>query len=88
VELRYDPEDLSRIDVYLNGTPAGVATPFVTRRHVHRAVPQATRAEPAPTGIDYLNMVASVHEESAGTGHKVDFSQLAMFEDNHEEQSS
>ena len=29
VELRYDPEDLSRIDVYLNGTKAGVATPFV-----------------------------------------------------------
>jgi len=43
VELRYDPEDLSRIDVYLNGTKAGVATPFVTRRHTHRAVPQAAR---------------------------------------------
>jgi len=40
VELRYDPEDLSRIDVYLNGTKAGVATPFVTRRHTHRAVPR------------------------------------------------
>ena len=41
VELRYDPEDLTRIDVYLDGKPAGAATPFVTRRHVHRAVPQA-----------------------------------------------
>jgi len=88
VELRYDPEDLSRIEVYLNGTKAGVATPFLTRRHVHRAVPQADRAEPAPTGIDYLKMVATVHEESAGTGQKIDFSQLAMFAENNEEQSS
>jgi len=79
VELRYDPEDLSRIDVYLNGTRAGVAMPFVTKRHVHRAVPQAARAEPVPTGIDYLNMVAAAHEEAAGTGQKIDFSQLEMF---------
>jgi len=88
VELRYDPEDLSRIDVYLNGTKAGVATPFVTRRHTHRAVPQAARAKPVPTGIDYLSMVATAHEESAGTGQKIDFAQLAMFQDEHEEQSS
>jgi len=88
VELRYDPEDLSRIDVYLNGMKAGVAPPFVTRRHVHRAVPQAARAEPAPTGIDYLGMVAAAHEEAAGTGGKIDFSQLAMFADQDEEAGS
>ncbi len=79
VELRYDPEDLSRIDVLLDGKPAGTATPFVTRRHVHRAVPQAARPEPAPTGIDYLGLVAAAHEEAAGTGAKIDFTQLAMF---------
>jgi putative transposase len=88
VELRYDPEDLSRIDVYLNGTRAGVATPFVTRRHTHRAVPQAARTAPTQTGIDYLGMVAAAHEEAAGTGQKIDFSQLAMFVDNDKEQSS
>ena len=59
VELRYDPEDLSRIDVYLEGKPAGVATPFVIGRHTHRSVPQAKRPEPQPTGIDYLGMVAT-----------------------------
>jgi putative transposase len=78
VELRYDPEDLTRIDVLLDGVRAGAATPFVTRRHVHRAVPQAARPEPAPTGIDYLAMVAAAHEEAAGTGAKIDFTQLAM----------
>ncbi|HUY49829.1 MAG TPA: DDE-type integrase/transposase/recombinase [Streptosporangiaceae bacterium] len=78
VELRYDPEDLSRIDVFLDGVRAGAATPFVTRRHVHRAVPQAARPEPAPTGIDYLAMVAAAHDETAGTGTKINFAQLAM----------
>ena len=80
VELRYDPEDLSRIDVYLNGTRPGWRRRSSSRRHTHRAVPQAARAKPVPTGIDYLDMVATAHEESAGTGQKIDFSQLAMFE--------
>ena len=78
VELRYDPEDLSRLDVFLDGKPAGAAVPFVTRRHVHRAVPQATRPGPARTGIDYLGMVAAAHDEAAGTGAKIDFARLAM----------
>jgi putative transposase len=78
VELRYDPEDLSRIDVYLEGKPAGIATPFVIGRHTHRSVPQAKRPEPKPTGIDYLGLVASGYEEAAGTG-SIDFSQVQMF---------
>jgi putative transposase len=80
VELRYEPEDLTRIDIYYEGQPAGVATPFVIGRRTHRAVPQAARPEPAPTGIDYLTMVAAAHEEAAGTGAKIDFTQLAIFE--------
>jgi len=84
VELRYDPEDLSAIDVFFEGRPAGVATPFVIGRHTHRAVPQAKRPEPTPTGVDYLGMVAAAHEEQAGTG-SIDFSQLAMFNDDESE---
>jgi putative transposase len=79
VELRYDPEDLSRIEIYLDGRPAGVATPFVTRRHVHPAVPQAARPEVEATGIDYLGLVAAAHDEAAGTGTKIDFSQPHLF---------
>jgi putative transposase len=78
VELRYDPEDLTRIEVFLDGKPAGTATPFITRRHVHRAVPQAARPDPDPTGIDYLGLVAAAHEEAAGTGAKIDFTQLPL----------
>jgi len=88
VELRYDPEDLTRIDVYLEGCPAGVARPFVTRRHVHPAVPQAARPEPEQTGVDYLGLVAAAHESSAaGTGQKIDFAQLAMFAEDDAEQA-
>ena len=78
VELRYDPEDLTGIDVFLDGKPAGAAAPFITRRHVHRAVPQAAPPPPAPTGIDYLGLVAAAHDEDAGTGAKIDFTQLGM----------
>ena len=81
VELRYDPEDLGRIDVFYEGRPAGVATPFVLGRHTHRAVPQAGRPAPEATGVDYLGLVAAAHDEEAGTGTGVDFSQMAFFVD-------
>jgi putative transposase len=87
VELRYDPEDLSRIEVYVEGRSAGVATPFVIGRHTHRAVPQAQRPAPEATGVDYLGMVAAAHDEQAGTGQKIDFAQLDMFGADAEEQA-
>ena len=78
IELRYDPVDLTRIEVYMEGKAAGVATPFVIGRHTHRAVPRPAPV-PEATGIDYLGMVAAAHDEQAGTGAKIDFAQLAMF---------
>ena len=56
-----------------------MATPFVTKRHTHRADPQAKRPVPEQSGIDYLALVQKAHEEEAGTG-EIDFSQLQMFE--------
>ncbi|HTE68399.1 MAG TPA: DDE-type integrase/transposase/recombinase [Actinomycetes bacterium] len=63
VELRYDPEDLSQLTVYVEGAAAGIATPLVVGRHTHPAVPQAARPAPTPTGIDYLGLVLAAHEE-------------------------
>ena len=63
VELRYDPEDLSRLSVHLDGLPAGDAVPFAVGRHVHPAVPQAARPPAPSTGIDYLGMVEVQHAE-------------------------
>jgi putative transposase len=34
IELRFEPEDLTRLDVFWEGRPVGVAVPFVIGRHV------------------------------------------------------
>lgn len=63
VELRFDPEDLTRLAVYWEGHPAGQASPFILGRHVHRQVPQAQPPHPpAPTGVDYLGLVLAAHD--------------------------
>ena len=77
VELRYDPENLARIEVFPDGRPAGAAVPFRIGRHVHRAVAPGAPAPPAATGIDYLGLVAATHDEEAGTGAKIDFTRLS-----------
>ena len=76
VELRYDPENLAVIEVFLDGRPAGAAVPFVIGRHVHRAVAPAPPPAAEATGIDYLGMVAAAHDEQAGAGAPIDFTQL------------
>ena len=63
VELRFDPEDLSRIEVWHERRSFGAAVPFVIGRHVHRQVPQA--APPPVTersGVDYLGLVETAHD--------------------------
>ena len=77
-ELRYDPENLAVIDVFLDGRPAGAAVPFVIGRHVHRAVAPPPPPAAEATGIDYLGMVAAAHDEQAGTGAAIDFTQLPL----------
>jgi hypothetical protein len=78
VELRYDPENLAAIDVFLDGRPAGAAVPFVIGRHVHRAVAPPPPPAADPTGIDYLGMVAAAHDEQAGAAAAIDFTQLPL----------
>ena len=77
IELRFDPENMARIDVFLDGKPAGAAVPFIIGRHVHKAVapPQVPPGE--RTGIDYLGLVAAAHEDEAGAGAKIEFTALA-----------
>ena len=66
----FDPEDLTRIDVFDRGVGAGVAIPFVIGRHVHPAVPQAAPPRPVDPepGIDYMGLVAAAHVETLGEG--------------------
>lgn len=63
VELRFEPEDLSRIEVWCERRSFGLAVPFVVGRHVHHQVAQA--APPSPperTGVDYLGLVEARHD--------------------------
>ncbi len=64
VELRFDPNDLSRLEVYWEGRSFGGAVPYVIGRHVHRQVPPPTPPPvPEPTGVDYLGLVLAAHQE-------------------------
>jgi putative transposase len=66
VELAFDPFDLTRIEVRLNGKPVAAATPFTIGRHAHPKarpeLPGHTTTPPTPlTSIDYLRLVDAEH---------------------------
>lgn len=64
VELGFDPDDLTRLDVYWEGRPCGSGVPYVTGRHVQRQVPVLPTSPPAApsTGVDYLGLVLAAHQ--------------------------
>jgi putative transposase len=67
VELVFDPFDLADIDVRHKGKPAGKAIPFLIGRRRHaktRTGEHEQRAEPEPTGIDYLKILDTAHGAS------------------------
>ena len=66
VELRYDPEDLSGIDVYFEGKPGRRGDAVRHRTPYPPGRPPGETPEPEPTGVDYLGMVAAAHEEARG----------------------
>ena len=62
VEVVFDPFDLTTLDVRYQGRPMGLAVPHRIGRHVHPdARPDLPAPPPAPTGIDYLALVAAAH---------------------------
>ena len=64
IELVFDPFDLTDIQVRHKGRPAGKAVPFLIGRHRHaktRTEDGGQRAEPEPTGIDYLRILDAAH---------------------------
>ena len=69
------PEDLTRIEVYLDGARRRRGAVRHPPARPPRRAP-APRPGPDPTGIDYLGMVAAAHDGEAGTGAKIDFTQL------------
>ena len=68
VEIRYRPEDLTRIEVWHQGTQFGLLTPLVIGRHVHRQASPPPRPPAQPTGTDYLGSVLAAHQEKEAGG--------------------
>lgn len=63
VECRFVPEDLAVVSVYLEGRPAGCATPLIISAHTHPQLPKAPTAPSVP-GIDYLGQVLADSEDA------------------------
>jgi len=62
VEVVFDPFDLTTLEVRYQGRPMGLAVPHRVGRHVHPdARPDLPPPAAAPTGIDYLALVAAQH---------------------------
>jgi putative transposase len=83
VELVFDPFDLTDIDVRHKAKPAGKAVPFVIGRHRHaktRAGDGGQRAEPEPTGIDYLRILDAAH----GAELQAQINYAALIDDAHD----
>jgi hypothetical protein len=70
VELVFDPFDLTRIQVRYQGRAMGVAVPYRIARHSHpRARPETDQSgPPAATGINYLDLIVTAHEEHLAAG--------------------
>jgi putative transposase len=83
VELIFDPFDLTDIEVRHKSKAAGKAVPFVIGRHRHaktRAGDGAQRAEPEPTGIDYLRILDAAH----GAELQAQINYAALIDDAHD----
>jgi putative transposase len=63
VELRFDPGDMTQLEVFCEGRPFGAAVPLIIGRHVQRQVPPPPPAPAPATGVDYLGLVQTAYEE-------------------------
>jgi putative transposase len=76
VELRFDPYDLARIEVYYAGRLFGQALAYQVGRHVH---PQAQQPADLPrprSGIDYGRLLSVEHEREWLAG-RINYHELA-----------
>jgi len=76
VEVVFDPFAMDSVEVRFQGRPMGQGFPVVIGRHSHpRARAEATAA-PAPTGIDYLGLLAE--RRDAELARAINYAQLTL----------
>lgn len=77
VELVFSPFNLERIEVRHGGLSYGQALPHVITRHTHpKARPEAPEPAPAPTGINYLQLLADTHHAQVADDERIGFHAL------------
>jgi len=76
IELVFDPFDMARIEVRYQHRPFGLAAPLVIGRRTHPRAEREIAPPPAPTGIDYLRLLAERRDAELG-GHRIDYASLA-----------
>ncbi|MGH3951088.1 MAG: DDE-type integrase/transposase/recombinase [Pseudonocardiaceae bacterium] len=69
VQLRYDPEDLTVVQVWHHDQPAGTAAGAELRTHADPKLRATNHAEPGPpTGIAYLDALVADHAAALADG--------------------
>lgn len=62
VSLRFDPFDLSKIEVFFRGQSFGEARPHILKAYTHKAARPAAPQTRPKTGIDYLTALRAEHD--------------------------
>jgi putative transposase len=76
VELIFDPFDLTRIEVRYQHHEFGLAVPVRIGRHTHPRTKGELPPPAAPTGIDYLGLLAAKRDAEIA-GQRIDYASLA-----------
>ncbi len=76
VEVVFDPFDLTSVEVRFQGRPMGKGIPVVIGRHSHPQARPEAAPPPAPTGIDYLGLVAD--RRDAELAAAINYSELRL----------
>jgi putative transposase len=75
-ELIFDPFELERIEVRYEGRPLGLAVAVKISRRTHPQARADAAPPPAPTGIDYLGLVAEQRDREL-RGAPIDYTDMA-----------
>ncbi len=76
MDIVFDPFAMEAVEVRFQGRPMGQGFPVVIGRHSHpQARPEAAPA-PAPTGIDYLGLLAE--RRDAELARAINYAQLSF----------
>jgi hypothetical protein len=70
LELRFDPFDLSQMELYLDGQALGTATVLTQTRQRHLAVARSVTDPPGPpqpkSSLDFLAALRAEHQAQQG----------------------